>query len=155
MTTAYFAYGANIDVLAMRRRCPTAVCTGTALLHEHRPTSMREGWLTVTHEAGCRTPGLLWTLQSSDIDALDIYEDVEKGLYAKERRLVVCSGDDTPLEVMVYVGSNSGPGILHEEYAGRVATAIRGRLSMMGEICERTADLIESLASAPNVEDGS
>ena len=153
MTTAYFAYGANIDVPAMHRRCPTAICTGAALLHEHRPTAMREGWLTVAHEAGWSTPGLLWTLQASDIDALDTYEDIEKGLYVKERRLVSRSGDEAPLDVMVYLGSNSGPGMLHEEYAGRVATAIRKELSMLGAICERAAALIESLASVPKAED--
>ena len=150
MSTAYFAYGANIDVPAMQRRCPTAVCTGTALLHDHRPTAMREGWLTIEHEAGWSTPGLLWTLQPSDIDALDIYEDIEIGLYVKERRLVTCSADDTPLDVMVYLGSNSGPGTLHEEYAGRVATAIRKHLPELGAICEKTAALIESLSSGPN-----
>ena len=155
MTTAYFAYGANIDVHAMQRRCPTAVCTGTALLHDHRPTAMREGWLTIAHEAGWSTPGLLWTLQPSDIDALDIYEDIEIGLYVKERRLVTCSADDTPLDVMVYLGSNSGPGTLHEEYAGRVATSIRRHLPELGAICEKTAALIESLSSGPNVRERS
>ena len=155
MTTAYFAYGANIDVSAMQRRCPTAVCTGTALLHDHRPTAMREGWLTIAHEAGWSTPGLLWTLQPSDIDALDIYEDIEIGLYVKERRLVTCSADDTPLDVMVYLGSNSGPGTLHEEYAGRVATSIRRHLPELGAICEKTAALIESLSSGPNVRERS
>ena len=155
MTTAYFAYGANIDVHAMQRRCPTAVCTGTALLHDHRPTAMREGWLTITHEAGWSTPGLLWSLQPSDIDALDIYEDIEKGLYVKERRLVVRSADDTPLDVMLYLGSNSGPGTLHEEYAGRVATSIRRHLPELGEICEKTAALIESLSSGPNARERS
>ena len=155
MTTAYFAYGANIDVHAMQRRCPTAVCTGTALLHDHRPTAMREGWLTIAHEAGWSTPGLLWTLQPSDIDALDIYEDIEIGLYVKERRLVTCSADDTPLDAMVYLGSNSGPGTLHEEYAGRVATAIRKHLPELGAICEKTAALIESLSSGPNARERS
>lgn len=155
MTTAYFAYGANIDVPAMQRRCPTAVCTGAALLHDHRATAMREGWLTIAHEPGWSTPGLLWSLQPSDIDALDIYEDIKKGLYVKQRRVVVCPGDDTPLDVMVYLGGNSGPGILHEEYAGRVATAIREHLCVLGAICERTASLIESLSSAQIVEDGS
>ena len=116
---------------------------------------MREGWLTIAHESGWITPGLLWSLQPSDIDALDIYEDIEKGLYVKERRLVTCSADDTPLDAMVYLGSNSGPGTLHEEYAGRVATAIRRNLSVMGAICERTAALIESLSSASIVKDGS
>ena len=84
MTVDYFAYGANIDVPAMHRRCPTAICRGTALLHEHRPAAMREGWLTISHEPGSVIPGLHWTLEESDITALDRYEDVHTGLYVKE-----------------------------------------------------------------------
>ena len=148
MRTEYFAYGANIDAPAMRERCPTAVCTGLALLDDHRPRAMHEGWLTVERKTGWTTPGLLWTLETSDVEALDIYEDVEAGLYVKERRSVRRFGDDGSLEVMVYLGRNSGPGVLHEEYAGRVARAIRRELSTMGGIAERTAELIESLSSS-------
>jgi hypothetical protein len=146
MRTDYFAYGANIDVPAMRRRCPTAICQGTALLHEHKPAAMREGWLTVSTEPGWVTPGLLWSLESADIDALDEYEGVETGLYVKKRRTVLRSSDSNPVEVMVYLGRNSGPGTLHEEYAYRVAAAIRRELSMMKKISDRTAELIESLS---------
>ena len=148
MRTSYFAYGANIDVPAMRQRCPTAVCTGTAILQDHRPAAMHEGWLTIAHEPGWQTPGLLWTLEPSDLEALDSYEDVEAGLYVKERRTVLRSCDETELDVMVYLGTNSGPGILHEEYAGRVASAIRRELSMLEGLCHRTADLIEALSTA-------
>ena len=146
MKVGYFAYGANIDVPAMRRRCPSAVCEGTALLHDHRPTAMREGWLTVSHAPGDVTPGLLWSLEPSDILALDVYEDFEQGLYVKARRSVVRSSDDRTLDVMVYLGSNAGPGVLHREYASRVATAIRRELPSMGTVAEETADLIERLS---------
>ena len=107
---------------------------------------MQEGWLTIVKEPGWKTPGLLWTLETSDVQALDIYEDVDAGLYVKETRTVHRFDDGTSLEVMVYVGRNSGPGGLHQEYAGRVARAIRRELRMMGEISERSAELIESLA---------
>jgi hypothetical protein len=92
------------------------------------------------------TPGLLWSLDSADIDALDEYEGVETGLYVKKRRTVLRSSDSNPVEVMVYLGRNSGPGTLHEEYAYRVAAAIRRELSMMKKISDRTAELIESLS---------
>ncbi|HAW95770.1 MAG: gamma-glutamylcyclotransferase [Phycisphaerae bacterium] len=150
MRTACFAYGANIDAPAMRQRCPTAVCTGPAILHDHRPCAMQEGWLTIVKQTGWQTPGLLWTLEASDVRALDVYEDVDTGLYVKETRVVRRFGEGTSLEAMVYLGRNSGPGTLHEEYAGRVARAMRRELSMMGETSERSARLIESLAAPPD-----
>ena len=153
MKTACFAYGANIDAPAMRQRCPTAVCHGLAILHDHRPCAMQEGWLTIVKEPGWKTPGLLWTLETSDVQALDIYEDVDTGLYVKEARTVRRFDDGASLDVMVYVGCNSGPGELHQEYAGRVARAIRRELPMMGEISERSAELIESPAVPPEAHE--
>ena len=153
MSIDYFAYGANIDVPAMRRRCPSAVCLGTALLHDHKPASMPEGWLTVSPDTGWVTPGLLWSLEASDIEALDEYEDVATGLYRKERRTVVRSSDGRPLEAMVYLGISGDRGTLHSEYAHRVGAAVRRELSSLGEVSARTADLIEALSRPEHAGD--
>ncbi len=47
----YFAYGANMDVEDMARRCPRSRPLGVARLMRHRLAIMREGWLTATRDA--------------------------------------------------------------------------------------------------------
>ena len=42
----YFAYGSNMSVEAMARRCPRSKALGLARLERHRLAVMREGWLT-------------------------------------------------------------------------------------------------------------
>ena len=42
----YFAYGSNMNVDAMARRCPRSKALGLARLERRRLAVMREGWLT-------------------------------------------------------------------------------------------------------------
>ncbi|MDG2031728.1 MAG: gamma-glutamylcyclotransferase [Phycisphaerales bacterium] len=140
MSVTYFAYGANLDVPAMQARCPGAIPLQTAALDGHRLVSMREGWLSITPDADHRVEGLLWTLEASHLAALDVYEEVAEDLYVHDRRLVEAS-DGSMIEALVYIGTNSGPGSLNQEYAGRVA---RAALAVLGA---DTASAIRSLAT--------
>ncbi|MEC8559676.1 MAG: gamma-glutamylcyclotransferase family protein [Planctomycetota bacterium] len=127
MNVLCFAYGANLDRVAMKGRCPEASPLGRAVLPDHRLAAMKEGWLTIEPAPGEEVEGLVWSLTERDLDALDRYEEVDQGLYRHERRLVV--GDVAgPREVLVYVGANHGPGRLRAEYARRVARAARREL---------------------------
>ena len=58
----YFAYGANMDVEDMARRCPRSRPLGVARLMRHRLAITREGWLTATRDARGRVHGVLWNL---------------------------------------------------------------------------------------------
>ena len=79
----YFAYGANMSVDAMARRCPRSKALGPARLERHRLQVMREGWLTATPDPRSAVHGVLWDLALSDVAALDRYEGVPQGLYAR------------------------------------------------------------------------
>lgn len=122
MNVVYFAYGANLDIPAMQARCPGAEPGKTALLEDHRLVAMREGWLSITAETGSRVRGLLWRLAPHHLEALDIYEGVAAGLYVHAERTVT-DDEGTNCRVLVYMGTNDGPGTLHAEYAHRVASA--------------------------------
>ena len=50
----YFAYGANMSVEAMARRCPRSKALGQARLERHRLAVMREGWLTAAARPALR-----------------------------------------------------------------------------------------------------
>ena len=121
----YFAYGANLDKIPMRQRCPGAVLVGQALLQGYRLVAMREGWLSIAPENDSSVHGLLWHLQPTDWPPLDTYEGLEDGLYSRNLLEVhhteLVATD--PVQAIVYIGNNSGPGRLRPEYATRVERA--------------------------------
>jgi hypothetical protein len=119
----YFAYGANMDVEAMARRCPRSKPLGLAKLMRHRLGVMREGWLTATRDARASTHGVLWDLALADVPALDRFEQLGAGLYSKVSQPVVARGG--PKRALVYFGANAGPGKANVEYILSVLASAR------------------------------
>ncbi len=118
----YFAYGSNMSLEGMARRCPRSKAVGLARLERHRLAVMREGWLTATRDPHSAVHGVLWDLALSDMPALDRYEGLARGLYAKVAQPVVAKGGAK--RALVYFGANAGPGVPRSDYmAGIVATA--------------------------------
>jgi gamma-glutamylcyclotransferase (GGCT)/AIG2-like uncharacterized protein YtfP len=77
----YFAYGSNMCLAQMRRRCPGARVVGPAVLERHRFVIVRPGYASVRREPGARVRGLLWQLTPRDLAALHVYEGLDWGLY--------------------------------------------------------------------------
>ena len=85
----YFAYGSNMDLAAMSVRCPRSRALGPARLIGHRFFITRDGYASVMREPGRLVWGLLWDLALADVPALDRYESLGTGLYAKVIRPVI------------------------------------------------------------------
>ena len=119
----YFAYGSNMDVEAMRRRCPRSRPIGLARLERHRLAIMHEGWLTVVRSPRSAVHGVLWELALADVPALDRYEGLRAGLYAKVVQPVI--GPGGAKRAIVYVGANAGPGAPSADYIAGVLAAAR------------------------------
>ena len=119
----YFAYGSNMDVAAMARRCPRARPVGVARLERHQLTIMREGWLTAVRASRGAVHGLLWELALADVPALDRYEGLSRGLYAKAVQAVI--GVAGAKRALVYFGANAGPGVANPDYLAGVLAAAR------------------------------
>jgi Gamma-glutamyl cyclotransferase, AIG2-like len=119
----YFAYGSNMDVNAMARRCPRSRALGPARLERHRLQVMREGWLTAVRDPRSAVHGVLWELALSDVGALDRYEGLPDGLYAKFVQTIVAQRG--PRQAIVYYGANSGPGTARRGYIADVLAAAR------------------------------
>jgi hypothetical protein len=119
----YFAYGSNMDVTAMGRRCPRSKALGLARLERHRLAVMREGWLTAIRNPSSAVHGVLWDLALSDIPALDRHESLSQGLYVKLTQAVIA--ERGPKRAIVYFGANSGPGVLRPAYIAEVLAAAR------------------------------
>ncbi|THD45387.1 MAG: gamma-glutamylcyclotransferase [Bradyrhizobium sp.] len=119
-----FAYGSNMDVAAMAARCPRSKPLGLARLPRHRLAVMREGWLTATRDQRGEVHGVLWEVALSDMRALDRYEGLLDGLYAKLSQPVIAQGG--PRRALIYFGANSGPGVAQAAYIAAVLQAARG-----------------------------
>ncbi len=107
----------------MARRCPRSKALGLARLERHRLAVMREGWLTAAREPRSAVHGVLWDLALSDIAALDRYEGLLQGLYAKLTQAVVA--ERGPKQAIVYFGANAGPGAARPAYLAEVLAAAR------------------------------
>jgi gamma-glutamylcyclotransferase (GGCT)/AIG2-like uncharacterized protein YtfP len=118
-----FAYGANMDVAAMATRCPRSKPLGLARLMRHRLVAMQEGWLSVARDARSTVHGVLWDLALADVAALDRFENVHEGLYIKRLQSVVA--DAGARRALVYLGGNSGPGVLRADYLAAVIASAR------------------------------
>lgn len=120
----HFAYGSNMDVEAMRLRCPGARPVCAARLMRHRFVIMPEGYASIVRDAGAVVHGVLWDLALADLRALDAYENVSRGLYSKiEQPVLKAAGGSA--RGLVYVGRNGGGGAPLPGYMGAVLAAAR------------------------------
>lgn len=73
----YLAYGSNLNVGQMSRRCPDARPVGVAILKDWQLSfkgSKTGSYLTIDPCPGAEVPVAVWEVSPSDIDALDRYE---------------------------------------------------------------------------------
>jgi hypothetical protein len=102
--TLYFAYGSNLNLAQMSRRCPAAVPLDKVYLPGVR--LVFRGVADVVFEEGARCPGGIWDLTPACEAVLDRYEGCNAhgtGMYRKEYIDVDGFG-----EVLVYVMNSTG-----------------------------------------------
>jgi gamma-glutamylcyclotransferase (GGCT)/AIG2-like uncharacterized protein YtfP len=127
----YFAYGANMDIAAMAKRCPSSKPVGLARLPRHRWIISTDGYANVVRDPRRDVHGMLWELALSDVPVLDRFEDVPR-LYHKVNQPVISTAGIR--RALVYVGragevGRPRPGYLDDvihaaEAAGLPASAL-------------------------------
>lgn len=117
-----FAYGTNMDVAAMSRRCPRSRPLGAARLARHRLAVTTEGCFTIVRDPAACVHGLLFDLALSDVPALDRYEEVGRGLYVKCMQPVLRPGAQA-VRALVYVGRTLGSGPARADHLAIVRAA--------------------------------
>ncbi len=103
----YIAYGSNLNLRQMARRCPTATVAGATALRNWR-LLFRGGSsavATIERERGFRVPVLVWRLEPEDEKALDIYEGWPR-LYRKETLRITVNG--RRVSAMAYIMNEKG-----------------------------------------------
>ena len=103
--TLYFAYGANMERDAMRKRCPGATALGVALLRGHRYLIAR-GYGLFARAPGRGVFGVLWRLSPRDLAALNLFENLDSGLY--RRAMFTVEADGKRARALIYVGGGGG-----------------------------------------------
>ncbi|MCG5431052.1 poly-gamma-glutamate hydrolase family protein [Mycobacterium sp. MYCO198283] len=117
MRHAYFAYGSNVCVDQMARRCPDATEPRPARLADHDWLINERGVATVEPFAGSEVHGVLWQLSDHDLRVLDSAEGVPVR-YRRDRMTV--QTDDGPAAAWVYVDPRVEPGPPRPGYLERI-----------------------------------
>lgn len=107
----YIAYGSNMNVAQMARRCPDATPVGIATLNDYKLVFRVHA--TIEPEPGSQVPVLVWRISDRDEASLDRYEGYPK-YYYKEHLTVTArslrTGKIKDLPVMVYIMDADGLG---------------------------------------------
>jgi len=99
----YFAYGSNINLEQMKRRCPNARPLMPVVLQGYELRFRGHGGVaTIIPKESAKIHGLLWDITPECEKALDQYEGIPH-LYTKESVVVVNEKDHSSYRVMVYV----------------------------------------------------
>ena len=101
----YIAYGSNLHLPSMARRCPTAKIAGGSEIKGF-DLRFRDGLATVEPMENGAVPVLVWEIEDKDERALDHYEGYPS-LYRKEERPVELDGQS--VNAMVYVMNGGHP----------------------------------------------
>ena len=85
----YVAYGSNMNVEQMSRRCPDAKVFGTGLLHGYKIVfrGRSNGVANIEPAEGSTVPVVLWKISPSDEKALDVFGHLIKaeGIWKSEK----------------------------------------------------------------------
>lgn len=98
--TIYAAYGSNMNIDQMIRRCPEAKLICPGILKDFSLEFRGNGVATVIPEVGQMVPIVLWSITKECEDSLDIYEGYPR-LYIKKE--ITVETRDINVTAMVYV----------------------------------------------------
>lgn len=113
----YFAYGSNLCVVQMARRCPQAMAGEVVPLAGWRFAINRRGVATLLRDDAATAYGLIWHLTDACERALDRYEGVGKNVYRKD----TIEAGGAPAQV--YLATEERPGQPRPGYLEGILTA--------------------------------
>ncbi|MGD9543676.1 MAG: gamma-glutamylcyclotransferase family protein [Methylocystis sp.] len=122
----YFAYGSNMDATAMATRCPRSRLLGRGRLAGFRTILMPSGFVSIAPDRRMSVHGVLWDVAVGDVAALDRYEDVARGLYAKHSYLILRAPAGS-VRAFTYVGARPDLGAASRGYFEEVIAAARAQ----------------------------
>lgn len=97
MDQVYFAYGSNMNLEQMKKRCPSAQPIGIAVLADHQIcfTHFSKKWdsavADIKHCAGKQVWGILYLLSSEDLSNLDRFEGAPTIYKRSQKQVLKCN----------------------------------------------------------------
>ena len=136
----YFAYGSNMDAAAMAARCPRSRLIGRGRLAGFKTILMASGFISVAPDRRMSVHGVLWDVAAGDVAALDRYEDVARGLYAK-KNFPILREPVGAVRALTYVGARPDLGAASRGYFEGVIAAARAQ-ALPGDYVDYLSSLI-------------
>ena len=105
----YLAYGSNLNIPQMQRRCPTAKIVGVAEIEDYEllfKGSKTGSYLTIEPKKGATVPVAVWEIKKADEKSLDQYEGFPRFYYKKDFRVrcrYIKSGRVRTLNTFAYI----------------------------------------------------
>lgn len=107
MAKLYVAYGSNLNMEQMQRRCPTAEFVGTGIIENYElqfKGSLHNAYATIAPREGASVPVGIWKIQKSDEGRLDVYEGYHaKGYRYYDKQNIPVQMDGKTINGMVYI----------------------------------------------------
>ena len=113
----YFAYGSNLSVRQMNKRCPDNMKIGTGVLQGYRWIITKRGFENVVKSID-DVWGEIYKISSKDEDELDICEGVKRGSYTKEYFQISINGKSH--KCLTYVDPITKEGIPDATYISTI-----------------------------------
>jgi len=110
-TKLYVAYGSNLNLAQMAKRCPSAKVVGCGVLKDYQLTFRRVA--TIEPQIGAEIPVGVWEITPSDERKLDIYEGYPS-YYRKE--MVTVNLPNRTVDAMVYIMNGGEPQLPPDGY---------------------------------------
>lgn len=85
----YFAYGSNLWLQQMARRCPDSFFVGRAILPDHVWQINERGFANVVPRSGYNVHGLVYQVNAENEARLDRFEGTHSGAYSKTYKSVI------------------------------------------------------------------
>lgn len=118
----YFAYGSNLWLCQMNKRCPDNRICGYGILKKYRWIINERGYANIIDSDKDEVHGVVYEITKSDEDRLDSCEGVKKGSYEKKYMMVLVN--NSAIECLVYVDPRKEIGSPSEEYKRRIKRGI-------------------------------
>ncbi|KAG5729062.1 hypothetical protein E4T56_gene15686 [Termitomyces sp. T112] len=126
--TLYFAYGSNLWLDQMRRRCPGSTYVGTAILSQWKWIICSAGYANIVPSPDDIVYGMIYTLTPEDEAKLDGYEGVPYNYlkYTLPVKVLKGEGQGTSIDALVYVDvERLDEGPPRHEYIARINHAFK------------------------------
>ena len=122
-TYYYFGYGSNLSKEQMAIRCPDSNYVSSGKLLGYSWLINTRGYASIKPSKDDIVLGEIFSLSQKDVDYLDIYENVDDGMYIKSTLSIETSSG--PIDCLVYIASDNNLGSPQEEYIHRINSGIK------------------------------